>query len=67
MAVTHTFVRRGLEAASDALSKRQDGDGDGDETRVNPLALLVISLTLIFFGVVLFAVSFNPPGQFTPS
>ncbi len=57
MAITHTFLRRGLEAASDAISRPKDGNGDGDETRINPFALLVIAVTVLFFGVVMIAVS----------
>lgn len=57
MAITHTFVRRGLEAANDALARQKDGNSEGDETPINPFAVLVITLTVLFFGIVMVAVS----------
>ena len=60
MAITHTFVRRGLEAANDAFTRQQNGNGEGDETQINPFAVLIIALTVLFFGVVMIAVSMTP-------
>ena len=57
MALTHTFVRRGLEAANDAFARQKDGNRDGDETPVNPLPVLIIALTVLFFALVMVAVS----------
>lgn len=57
MTFSHIFVRRGLEAGINAVSKPHHGDGDDQEKPINPIALLVITLTLIFFAFVLFAVS----------
>lgn len=61
MAITHTFVRRGLEAANDAFARQKEGNGEGDETQINPFAVLVISLTVLFFAVVMIAVGLTLP------
>ena len=57
MTITHHFVRRSFDAASEALAKPGPADGDDETRRINVVALLVISLTFIFFAVVLIAVS----------
>ena len=61
MALSHTVVRRSIEVANNALSKPTHGDGDDEEKPVNPVALLVIVLTMLAFAVILFAVSSIAP------
>lgn len=62
MTLTHHIVRRGLEAANEALSKpHKPDDGNPDETPINPIALLVIAATMLFFFFVLFTVSLIQP------
>jgi hypothetical protein len=57
MAITHDIMRRGLEAASESFTKPKPDDGNGKEKPINPVALLIIALTFIFFAIVLVAVS----------
>ena len=57
MAITHTFVRRGLEAANGVFARRRDGNGEGDQAPINPFPVLIIALTALFFGIVIVAVS----------
>jgi hypothetical protein len=57
MTLTHHLVRRGMEAASDAFLKNPDDGNDDKKIEVSPLAGAVISLTILFFVLLMFGVS----------
>jgi hypothetical protein len=57
MTLTHHLVRRGMEAANDAFMKKPDDGNDDKKIEISPLAGLVISLTILFFLLLMFGVS----------
>jgi hypothetical protein len=57
MTLTHHLIRRGMEAASDAFMKNPDDGNDDKKIEVSPLAGAVISLTILFFILLMFGVS----------